>query len=165
MGFQKNINTKQAFGVEGEFYDDSPRRVHTYVLQANGTANPVIGRAFTLDATAEGKATLGGTGVFAGVLISPKEHVLYGVSGDIFGASLEVPAGKNGSLATMGHIIVRVGAAVAVGAQAQFNTSTGVISAPATAGTADTGCALIPNSKFVFVAGEANGLAVLELGA
>lgn len=165
MALQSTINTKQAFGVEGEFYDDSPRRVHTYLLKAAaGGALPHFGYAFTQD-TDEGAAVLGGAGVFAGVLVNPKEHALYGVAGNTLGASLDVPAGKTGSLATMGHIIVRVTGAVAIGDQAQYNTTTGAISAPATAGTADSGCALIANSKFVFVAGQANGLAVLELGA
>lgn len=106
---------------------------------------------------------MAGTGIFAGILVSPKEHALLGTSADTLGASLAIPAGKAGSLCTMGHIIVRVAGAVAIGDQAQYNTTTGAISAPASAGTADSGCALIAGSKFVFVAGLADGLAVLEL--
>lgn len=165
MSLQTTINTKQAFGVEGEFYDDSPRRVHTYILKASaGAALPHFGYAFTVGSN-EGEAKLAGSDAFAGILVNPKEHALYGASGNPLGAALTVPAGKTGSLATMGHIIVRVTAAVTVGDQAQYNTTTGALSAPAVAGTADAGNALIPNSKFVFVAGQKDGLAVLELGA
>lgn len=162
MSLQKAVNVKQGFGVCGEFYDDSPRKVHTFLLNASaGGALPEFGKAFTYD-TVEGQAKLAGTGVFAGILVSPKEHALMGTSANTLGASLAIPAGKAGSLCTMGHIIVRVAGAVAIGKQAQYNTTTGAISAPAST-TADSGCALIPNSKFVFVAGLEDGLAVLEL--
>lgn len=30
MSLQKVVNVKQGFGVCGEFYDDSPRKVHTF---------------------------------------------------------------------------------------------------------------------------------------
>lgn len=284
MSFQTQINVKQAVGVEGEFYDDSPRRVHTYLLKTNpaeavaatgevtlgaaptaddtvsiagktykfvaspasandvkigsgteyianlvaaingasgagttygtgtvanayvsaaagsgkvtltaktagaignaiglsasftsasnevvafsggvdGGSNVIIGRAFT--STEEGKAITGGEGVFVGILVSPKEHALTGVAGNPLGATLTLRDG-NGSLATMGHIIVRVAKAVTIEQQAEYNKLTGQLAGVNAGSSADSGYVLIPNSKFVFFDGQENGLAVVELGA
>lgn len=157
MALQSTVNVKQGFGLVGEFYDNSPRRAHAYILKTNSSQVPVIGRAFTATSN-EGEAKIGGTGVFKGILVSPKEHVVQGLS-----ASLDLADGTVGTLCTFGHIIVKVASAVAEGNGAQYNNTTGEISTPATQGTADSGCTLIPNSKFVFYGAAANGLAVLEL--
>ena len=157
---QKTVNTKQAFGLVGTFYDDSPRRVAPYNVNktAGGTA-ATVGCAFTADTSDVTKAIMGGTGAFLGILVSPKEYIINGLS-----ASLEVQDGTIGQLCTMGHVIVKPTKAVTVGYVAAFNNTTGAIEAYANASSVGEGSTLIPNAKFVFVNALANEPAVLELG-
>ena len=154
MTLQSTVNDKQAFGNIGAFYDDSPRRVAPYVLDA---ACPV-GNACTLVALAEGHCTKGGSGAFGGILVNGHEYVKEGLA-----ASLDVPAGTNVQLCTMGHVVVKTTTAASVGYVAAFNDTTGAIEAYAASGSVPSGSTLIPNAKFVFVSAAQDGLAVLEL--
>jgi hypothetical protein len=106
------------------------------------------------------KAVMGGSGAFLGILVSPHEYVLNGLT-----ASLEVENGSIGQLCTFGHIIVKPTTAVSVGYVAAFNDTTGAIEGYADAESVAEGSTLIPNAKFVFVNALANEPAVLELGA
>jgi len=154
MTLQSTVNDKQAFGNVGAFYDDSPRRVAPYVIDVNAT----VGCACTLVAASEGHATLGGSGLFGGILVNGHEYVKDGL-----GASLTVPAGSNVQLCTMGHVVVEATTAASVGDVAAFNDTTGAIEAYASSASVPSGSTLIPNAKFVFVSAAQNGLAVLEL--
>lgn len=156
---QKTVNTLQGFGLVGAFYDASPRRVAPFILEANSSALPTIGYAFTYNSTDPSKAVVGGTGAFAGILVSPHEYALSGLN-----ASLELESGKIGQLCTFGHINVLVDAEANVGYQACYNTTTGAISAVAAGESAPDGYALIANSKFIVTNNAANSVAVLELG-
>lgn len=157
MTLQTKVNQQQAIGVPGEFYDDSPRRVHGYILLANGAVNPAIAKAFT-EGTDEGTATVGGTGKFSGLLVNPKEHALRGG----LTPSFELPSGVQGSLATMGHINVLCTTTVARGQACFFNTTDGTLSAAASGATV-AGSVEIPNSQFVFFDAAVGEPAVLEL--
>lgn len=159
--FQKKVNTFQAPGMAGEFYDDSPRRVAPYIIQGLGNVLPTVGRAFTVTtaATAPNIAGIGGTGVFAGVLVNPKELV----RSNGLTAGLTVSSGSIGSLCTMGRIWVEVSATVTVGAKAQFSNTTGEIKPVGSSGNADSGFTLIPGAQFVLVNAAAGEMAVLEL--
>lgn len=159
MSVQKTVNTKLAFGLPGEFYDDTPRRNRTYKLANNAAAVPTVGYAFTATAN-EGEAQPGGTGAFAGILVNPKEQVLRGG----LTPSLALTQGAIGTLCSFGHVIVVVAAAVTETSLPVYNTSTGAISGVAADATsAGSGYAFIPNAKFVFHSAAAGGLAVLEL--
>lgn len=126
-------------------------------------AGVVIGRAFTVSASDPKQAIVGGTGVFAGVLVDPKAYAHFGVAGNPLGATLGLPAGTIGDLATMGHILVIVAGDISIGYQAQYNQLTGEISGVSSGSSASAGCSLIPNSKFVYQAAAAGKVAVLEL--
>ena len=130
---------------------------------ADAGASVVIGRAFTVSASDSKKAIVGGTGVFAGVLVNPKAYAHFGVAGNPLGATLGLPAGAIGDLATMGHILVIVAGDVSVGYQAQYNQTTGEISGVSKGSSASAGCTLIPNSQFVFQAAGSGEVAILEL--
>ncbi len=159
MPFQKTVNTKLAFGLPGEFYDDTPRRNRTYKLALNAQALPTFGYAFTATSN-EGEAQPGGTGAFAGILVNPKEHALRGG----LTPSMALTAGSVGTLCSFGHVIVTVAAAVTETSLPVYNTTTGAISGVAAgSSSAGSGNAFIPNAKFVFHSAEAGGLAVLEL--
>lgn len=159
MPFQKTVNTKLAFGLPGEFYDNTPRRCRTYKMAANGSALPTFGYACTATDN-EGEAQAGGSNAFAGILVNPKEHALRGG----IAPSMELTAGTVGTLCSFGHVIVTVTAAVTETSLPVYNTATGAISGVAAgSSSAGMGNAFIPNAKFVFHAAAAGGLAVLEL--
>lgn len=168
MGFQTQVRVFQPFGKPGSFYDNSPRRVDPYVvegLSAGGGA--IFGRVFTVAAdTPTGdnppetpKAVMGGTGVFAGILVNPNEHA----NPQNLVPTNAIDDGSMGGLCTMGRVIVEVKTAVTIGQSAIYSTSTGEISATSTPSTPGTGNALIPNAKFVYVPSAASNLAVLEI--
>lgn len=168
--FQKSVNRLQAFGVAGELYADKHTQTYVYTLnESSDNTMPTFGRAFTQvqgtvinNPTAGAtnpeqrvSATMGGEGIFAGILVFPKEHALYGG----LEASNSLPSGSEGSLCSFGQIVVSVASAVQVGQGAAFVPATGEIVA---AGT--DGATAIANSKFVLVNSENGGLAVLQLG-
>lgn len=153
MALQTVVNTKLAFGVQGSFYDDSPRRVAPYVV-AGGS----VGLAFTLDDTQADKAVVGDDGAFAGIAVNSKEYVISGTT-----ASTAFKSGDIAQLCTMGHIVVVCDNAVAVGNACYYKEADGTLHAAAT-GQTISGYTEIPNSKFIFVAGASAGdPVVLEL--
>jgi len=122
--------------------------------------NATIGVAYT-SLTAADEAGVGGSGVFLGIAVNPKEYATY----NNFNATMEVPNGIGVQLCTFGRIFVRVVGNVSIGQAAFFNTSTGEIKGAA-AGTdlSGSGFTEIKNSKFIVKAALATEIAVLELG-
>ena len=157
MAFQTTVNQELAAGIAGEYADDSPRRDTGYILLANDEQNPVIGAAYTLTDTA-GQVQVGGDGDFAGVLVNPKTFANY----SNLTASLELPAGSQGSLCTFGHIYVESQTAFEPGYIAAFDTATGAISAYADSTSAEG--TVIENAKFIVLSGEAGAVGILQLG-
>lgn len=124
------------------------------------SVNAKIGVAYTsLDAVDEAK--VGGSGVFLGIAVNPKEYIRY----NNFEATMEIPNGVGVQLCTFGHILVRVVGNVSIGQAGFFNTSTGEIKG-ATSGTdlSGSGFTEIKNSKFIIKSALATEIAVLELG-
>jgi len=155
--FQSTVGATLGFGVIGELAFEGPLRSQPAIINHGTAADIMIGRWFTLDAA--GTAQPGGTGAIGGVLSSPKEYSTAGTAGNALAPTLLVPTGTVGEFVYMGAIIVAAPAAVAIGAAAKYNTTTGVIGVGAPGG----GEAAIPNSKFIRYPNAAAGLAVLEL--
>lgn len=159
MTLQNKVYEKQAIGVVGELADTSPVRATSYVLKANGTVMPKIGCAFTY-ATTENEVTIGGTGTFAGIAISPKGYALNAN----LSPSLELASGAVGAICSMGHVNVVSKTAVSPNNIAAFDPATGEIYAYATTDAATTAeHTVIPNAKFVLCSAKANEIAILEL--
>ena len=156
MTFQTAVNQSLANGIIGDYADDSPRRDTGYILLANDEQNPVIGAAFTESGT-DGQAQIGGSGVFAGVLVNSKQYANY----NNLDAALELPSGTQGSLCTFGKIYVQSLTAFAAGYAAAFDTTTGAISAYADTDSAEG--TVIDNAKFVS-SGDAGEIGILQLG-
>ncbi len=77
MSLQRTVEFRTGFGIVGEFYDNSPTIVDPWLIVSPDAANNVFGRAFTVtNATVDNTAQAGksANGLFAGVLVSPKEH-------------------------------------------------------------------------------------------
>ena len=153
MALQSVVNIKLAFGVPGSFYDDSPRRVAPYAVEAGAVA-----KAFTLDASNPGRAVVGGEGAFGGIAVNSKEYLISGLS-----AAMSYKSGDIAQLCTMGHIVVTCDNAVSVGNACYFKVADGTLHAAASGETIE-GYTEIVGSKFVFVAGtNAGDPVVLEL--
>lgn len=116
-----------------------------------------FGHVFTQ--TEQGKAVQGGTGDFVGILVNPKEHALIG---SITQPSLAIPDGTAGALCRFGVIYVKTTNAASIGALACYSNADGSIASYS--GSAPAGYTAIPNAKFKFAAGAADGLAILQLG-
>lgn len=178
---QKSVYTAQALGVPGEFYDDSPRRVAPYILRSNAgkiaatgsvmsvsgstleggalsTVLPTVACVFTAGAE-DNEAVIGGTGAFRGVLVGPKQYANY----MNLEATMSLPDGSIGQLATMGHILVKVGNAVSPDDAAVYNNVTGEISGIESSGSAPAGSTKIPNAKFILRSAAAGETAILEI--
>lgn len=135
---QKAVNIKQAFGVEGEFYDSSIKAVTTYIAATTvKVGNPVY-------FDANGKVAATGT-KFAGIVVNPKEYTQTTI-----GSTLDLAAGTPVAVASKGHIIVKAAGAIAVGASLGY----------------DSGWKTVESGglgKAVITAAAANELAVIEL--
>lgn len=141
---QKTVNRKQAFGVEGEFYDSSVKVVATYVAATAIT----IGTPVYFDAN--GKVAATGT-TFAGIAVNPKEYS----NKNGLDATLVVPAGTPVAVASKGHVIIKTVGAVAVGASLGY-TAVDSVTGWRTVTTGALG-------KAVITAAAAGELAVIEL--
>lgn len=153
MGFQTTVNKTLANGVVGEIYDDSIRKIDTFILESDPVVN-TIGYAFT--SGTEGKAACGGTDDFVGILVNPKQYANYNIG---LGASNTVPDGIQASLCKFGRVWADVGGAGNVGDSIYYVNATGALGA----GTAGAGQTQIPNCKIFYYPATSNGLAVIEL--
>lgn len=152
MALQKSVNQKLAFGVEGDFYDDSPRIVDPFIVSEGR-----IGLYYTVTSADPTSATPGGTGVMGGIAVNSKEYALLGTA-----PSLTFKAGVAAQLASRGRVIVKASTAVTIGQAGFYKTATGEI-ASGTAGASMEGFTEIPNSKFVLVNALAGEVSVLQL--
>lgn len=119
---------------------------------------PTIAHAFT-HTDENGVAQVGGTGVFAGVLVNPKMFANY----LNLNPTLTLPSGIQGGLCTFGHIYIQPDTAFAIGNVAAFDKLTGKINAYVNAEAVPSGSTLIPNAKFIKYSGAAGDVATLEL--
>lgn len=130
MTFQSTVSLAQGFGVVGELAFDGPIRAHPYILNSDDAAYNVFARAFTI--VSQGVAKAGGTGVFAGLMVNPKEHASNGTAvGGSLAPTLTLRNAEIASMLTMGEVIVTLPAAANIGDLIAYDTTTGVLSAVA----------------------------------
>ena len=149
---QKTINVALAFGMAGEMYDLTPRRVDAKEVAADVLIGGVAG------VSADGKyGTMDSATykTFAGIFVRPKEAINYGGSTPLE-ASVKVPAGCTVQVASMGRVKVTIptGETWVAGA-ALYVTAAGALTT--TAGS---------NTKIgkVVVGGAAGEVAAVEIG-
>lgn len=136
MPFQSTVNTYNALGIPGDIAFASPMKVQPYNLNSSAQAQ-TIGFAFTVvnggdpdavnAAPNAGLARVGGTGVFAGILLNPKVYASTGVTGNPLGSSLNLPDNSVGQLMTEGFVNVALGNTAKVGDLVLYDTTTGAI--------------------------------------
>lgn len=144
MAFQSTVAAQIGFGVVGELAYEGPLRAQPAILDSTTPANNIFGRGATIKAGATGAfvngsttaadpkplvAAIGeGAGVFAGLLVSPKEHALAGTSaGGTLAASLTLPNGVPCNLATEGDFNVQFAAATNPGDSVFVRHTDGVL--------------------------------------
>lgn len=158
MPFQSSVNVYQAPGMAGDFFDDSPRRVHSVI-----TSGAIVGNAGTYVNAASDPMQVkgGGSAGFAGVFVNGKELVRSaGLS-----AGLTLKDNSIAPVCQMGRVWVTVNNDVQVGYVAAFDSSTGALYGYADSATATSGGkVVIPNGTFEIVNATSGTLAVLELG-
>lgn len=143
---QKTVNVKQAFGLEGEFYDSSIKRVAAYTASTDVTCGTPV--YFSTN----GRVAATGSNL-AGIVVNPKEYV--NKSADL-ASSLVVKAGQAVSVADKGRIVIKAGDTIAAGDSVGFaTTSTDSVAKWRTVSTGALGKALF--------AASANELTVIEL--
>lgn len=147
MPFQSTVNIFPAFGVVGELAFDGPLRAAPYNLQSSGIPNK-IGYAFTrtsdanpdpaTDSSNAAVARVGGSGLFAGILVNPKSYASFGGSTGPLSPTLVLADYTIGELLIMGEIFVYLPGPAAQGDFVTYDPSTGALNsiAPLTMFTA-----------------------------
>lgn len=125
---------------------------------ALSTVLPTVACVFTAG-NKDNEAVIGGNGAFRGVLVGPKQYANY----MNLEATMSLPDGSIGQLATMGHILVKVGNNVSPDDAAVYNNVTGEISGIESSGSAPAGSTKIPNAKFILRSAAAGETAILEI--
>lgn len=163
MAVQKTIRQFQTTGIVGDIVLSGPVRAQAGVLNTSTATYNVIGSAMTHVSGKNGQFTVGGTGVFAGILANSKQYGLYGTSAGTLEPSTTIPNNTvvEGVTFTSG-ILVSLTNQAAIGNQIEFSQTNGTLQANTT-GTASAGYTLIPNSRVVRFNTDGAGLAVVEL--
>lgn len=140
--FQSTVNIWSAAGVVGEMAFDGPMRTAPYNLFSNGVPN-IVGNAFTVtgggnpepsgNRALAGNAQVGGSGIFAGILINPKDYASYGTTGlnGPLNPSMILPDYSIGQLATMGYFWVNLPGPANVGDLVTYDPLTGALNSVA----------------------------------
>lgn len=136
MGFQQAININQALGVIGEIAFSGPQRATPYNLVSSPLPNN-IGYAYTVtaggnpdpntDSPNAGNATVGGNGVFGGILIAPKEYASFGGSTGPLSPVNALPDNSVGQLLDMGYVFVNLPGPANVGDLVTYDPLTGAL--------------------------------------
>ncbi len=128
MSFQQTVFINQGFGVPGELFTDSPYIALPYTIDTTSHPEYNIIGATCCTVVSQGFCTAGGTGVFAGFLVDPKDVALFGAGGIPLNPTLTVPNFTLVECLTMGTIIVTLPASAAIGDYVVYDTTTGAIS-------------------------------------
>jgi hypothetical protein len=152
MKMQTQINVAQAFGMVGEMFDLTPRRVDAKEVAVAVTIGGVAGAK-----PADG--TIGPMNEtyskFVGIFVRPKEMINYGGSTPL-AASLSVPAGCTVQVASMGRVKVAIPAGETWVAETDvYVTAAGALTNVATSNT---------KIGSVVVGGAAGEVGAIEIG-
>jgi hypothetical protein len=132
--FQSAVNIWSAAGVVGELAFDGPMRAAPYNLYSSGVPN-LVGNAYTVtsggnpepatNSAIAGTAQVGGTGVFAGILICPKDYASYGTVGGPLNPTMVLPDYSIGQLAIQGEFWVNLPGPANIGDLVTYDPLTG----------------------------------------
>lgn len=171
---QKTVQYQYTTGFRGDVIKDGPIRALPFRLNSQTTVPNTIGCAFTYDSEVAASggspsipvAKVGGTGVFAGILINSKEHASYGnlVDGPL-GPTMALPPNISVELATMGFVVVQLNTAANYGDPVYFSPDAvggDEVGGLYASDRATPGRVLIPNARVEQPIPEA-GLTIIRL--
>lgn len=134
VAFQSIVNIWSTPGFIGDMAYDGPLRAAPYNLFSSGVPN-LVGNAFTVtsggnpdpssSSALAGTAQVGGTGVFAGILVNSKDYASYGTTGGPLNPTITLPDYSIGFLATMGYFWVNLPGSANIGDQVTYDPATG----------------------------------------
>jgi hypothetical protein len=173
MTVQLNVNAGTAFGIPGASFLDGAIDADPWTLEtaANGgsAANNIIGST-ALTYVSDGVCMAGGTGVFVGILGSPKEHVINSpFAAGAYAPSMTLP---DGTICTAirrhSGLIVLLPAAANVGDILIYNTTTGQLATKTPGAAVPGGFSLFNLATYPSVIRyqqgiAGNGLAVVKI--
>jgi hypothetical protein len=101
---QTTVNVAQAFGLVGEMYDTTPRRVDAYEVAGS---DAVMGGVAGFNASGKvGKMDASTYTKFAGIFVRPHEMVNYGTAGEPLAASIAIAEGVTAQVCSMGRVVI-----------------------------------------------------------
>lgn len=132
MTFQTAMNFFKSPGIPGDlaFMGPDPR-VQTRIINSSGTPN-VFGYVYTEsadgDTVTSNTVTVGGTGLFAGVLVQPKAAHTFGtVAGGGLAPTLTLPDKASGEMLSLGSYFAVLPTGWKVGDVVSYTAATGAI--------------------------------------
>ena len=169
MGFQSTVYINQGAGVPGEQYSDGPWIAQSYTINSASAAYNIIG-ATGCSITSQGfvaAGNSGGTAVYAGILVDPKNVALFGAGGIPLAPTLTVPNFTQVECATEGSYWVTLtgsggGGAANIGDWVVYDQTTGALSSVAP-GTSLPSGKNWANATVTYFTVAATGLAVITL--
>lgn len=145
MTLQTTVNIYNAAGVPGDVAFSGPMRAQPANINSGGAETNYIGYAYTYTGNANPDTTagspnastaqVGGTGVFAGVLINSKEYAAYGNSSGPLNPVLYLPDNTMGDLCFMGEVWVEIPGPANIGDLVYFDQTTGALGSMAATAT------------------------------
>src|SRR5579871_5409933 len=130
MSFQSSVQIYQGAGVPGEQYSDGPMRAQSFTINSASANYNVIGST-GCTITSQGfvaAGNAGGTAIYAGILVDPKNIALFGAGGIPLAPTLVVPNFTQIECATMGSFVVTLPGAANIGDWVIYDNTTGSIS-------------------------------------
>ena len=160
MAFPSSVISDLVSGIPGEIAFDTPYIGATALINTTTEANNVFGRALTYRDESIESVQVGGTGLFAGLLVNPKESAVnaIGVTGDVVSNGRTVEACVKGEV----YVLLSAGTSVTIGDGVYFVNADGTLGAgTAVAGqTQITGASVVRHNPS---AANAPSLAVVRL--
>lgn len=159
MTFQATVAQFMGFGVAGELFLDGPFRGDPGIIDS--ASGNTIGYAFTQVAGSPGHYTVGGTGVFGGILANPKEYPLFGTTSGPLLPTLNLPQYANGVFVHMATgLVVVLASAANIGDTVDFATADGSLVARTGSYTPAAGTAAVASSVLTIAALTAGSPAI-----
>jgi hypothetical protein len=130
---QTAVNFNIPVGIPGEIAYDVPLNAQVRLIHSGGVNPNVFGYAYTESTyvaptgtnQAPQSATVGGTGVFAGILLQPKAASSAGGTTGSLSTTFNLLEDSYGTLGTQGAFFVNVSSACAIGDHVSYDTTTG----------------------------------------
>ena len=168
---QTAVNFNIPVGIPGEVATDVPVNAVVRLIHSGGVNPNVFGYAYTETtyATPGGtnqtpqSATVGGTGVFAGILLQPKTASSVGGTTGALSTTFNLLEDSYGTLGNQGAFFVSLPAAAAIGDHVVYDNTTGALATIAPAASTPVGKTKIAGARVAYFALSAAGVGIIKI--